>query len=197
MRKSIEKHESMTIDVAGAALAASTASVAKARSAVRPVPARDLVIRPMTLEDVPEVAELEADIFADAWSADSFLSEVDRRRDVGIPLVVRGQAGLLVAYAVVWFIVDETHIANIAVRPDYQGQGVGSLLLRHLLDEGRRRGFPFATLEVRPSNAPALRLYERFGFHRVAVRPNYYLNNGEDAYVLAAPIDPAPERLRG
>lgn len=148
-----------------------------------------LTIDPMRIQDVPEVAALERLVFPDPWSVDSFLAEVDRRPDIGWPLVARDADGTIAAYAIVWFIVDEVHIGNIAVRPDLQGKGHGSRLLRHVLDEGRRRRFHFATLEVRPSNAPALRLYERYGFRRVAVRARYYRNNGEDAYVLVAPLD--------
>lgn len=152
-----------------------------------------LSIAAMSLDDVPDVAELEKRVFTDPWSVDSFLSEVDRRPDIGWPLVVRGADGALVAYVVVWFIVDEVHIGNIAVSPDRQGQGIGTRLLRHILEEGRSRGFGFATLEVRPSNLPALRLYERFGFRKIAVRKRYYRNNGEDALVLAAAIETFPE----
>jgi ribosomal-protein-alanine N-acetyltransferase len=156
--------------------------------AVRRADLATLTIAPMRLEDVPEVAALERVVFPDPWSVDSFLSEVDRRPDVGWPIVARDGDGKLAAYAVVWFIVDEVHIGNIAVRPDLHGQGLGSRLLRHVLDEGRRRRFHFATLEVRPSNTAALRLYERYGFRRVAVRARYYRNNGEDAHVLVAPL---------
>jgi len=178
MRKSSGKRASTTLEGAAGA----------APSVLRPAPPA-LTIAAMTLEDVPDVAALERRVFPDPWSVDSFLSEVDRRPDVGWPIVARDADGELAAYAVVWFIVDEVHIGNIAVRPDLQGCGAGSLLLRHVLEEGRRRRFHFATLEVRPSNTAALRLYERYGFRRVAVRARYYRNNGEDAYVLAAPLD--------
>ncbi|MBZ0267560.1 ribosomal protein S18-alanine N-acetyltransferase [bacterium] len=181
MRKSSGKRASTTLE--GAA--------GFAPSVLRPAPPA-LTFAAMTLEDVPDVAALECRVFPDPWSVDSFLAEVDRRPDVGWPVVARDVAGELAAYAVVWFIVDEVHIGNIAVRPELQGRGAGSLLLRHVMDEGRRRRFHFATLEVRPSNTPALRLYERYGFRRVAVRARYYRNNGEDAYVLAAPLAAAP-----
>jgi ribosomal-protein-alanine N-acetyltransferase len=196
MRKSVEKRASKAIDIVDAAWTAPRAAPASdASPAIEPTTLGDLHIREMSMEDVAEVAEMEVEVFPDPWSVDSFLAELDRRPDVGAPLVARDRDGRLVAYAVVWFIVDEVHIGNIAVRPDRQGQGIGSRLLRYVMEEGQRRGFAFATLEVRPSNAPALRLYERFGFHRIAVRSRYY-RDGEDAYVLAAPID-AAEQPRG
>jgi len=189
MRRSAVKSASTVADRPGPRSPVATAETT--------APAGGLSIAAMTLDDVPDVAELERRVFADPWSVDSFLSEVDRRPDIGWPLVMRDADGTLAAYAVVWFIVDEVHIGNIAVCPDRQNRGLGTRLLRHILAEGRRRGFGFATLEVRPSNAPALRLYERFGFRRIAVRKRYYRNNGEDALVLAAAIDPSPEASVG
>jgi ribosomal-protein-alanine N-acetyltransferase len=142
----------------------------------------------MSVADVPEVAALEKRIFSDPWSADSFLAEVERREEIGCPLVVR-DAGGIAAYAVVWFLVDEIHIGNLAVRPDRQGRGLGSSLLAYVLDEGRRRGMTYATLEVRCSNTRAIALYERFGFRQVGLRRNYYRDNREDAKVLACELD--------
>jgi len=151
--------------------------------------------RRMTIGDVGDVGALEARIFPDPWSADSFLAEVERKPDIGYPITVRRDREL-VAYAVVWFIVDEIHIGNIAVHPDHQGEGLGSALLEHILEEGRRRSLAFATLEVRPSNGTALALYERYGFERIAVRRRYYLNDHEDAWVLAYPLSGRAARRR-
>ena len=151
---------------------------------------------PMTLADVAEVSEMERTVYPDPWSPDSFLAEVERRPDVGWPVVVR-EGREIVAYAVVWFIVDEIHIGNIAVRPNRQGCGLGSWLLEQILAEGKRRSMVFATLEVRPSNRAALALYERFGFRQVAVRRRYYRNNDEDALVLAIALHPSAEDRLG
>jgi ribosomal-protein-alanine N-acetyltransferase len=150
----------------------------------------------MDLSDVGDVAALEREVFSDPWSADSFLAEVERRPEIGYPVVVRS-GGHLVAYAVAWFIVDELHIGNIAVRPECQGRGLASMLLEHLLEEGRRRDMVFATLEVRPSNARALALYGKFGFRQIARRRNYYRDNREDALVLAAALHPSAEARLG
>ncbi|MFN8177983.1 MAG: ribosomal protein S18-alanine N-acetyltransferase [bacterium] len=150
----------------------------------------------MALGDVTEVAALEARVFPDPWSPDSFLAEVERRPDVGWPVVVRDGAAI-VGYAVVWFIVDEIHIGNIAVHPDRQGEGIGRWLLQQILDEGKNRSMVFATLEVRPSNRAALALYYGFGFRKIAVRRRYYRNNDEDAWVLAIALDPSAEGRLG
>lgn len=150
----------------------------------------------MDLADVAEVVALERVVFTDPWSPDSFLAEVERKPDIGYPLVVR-DGGRLLAYAVVWFIVDELHVGNLAVHPDWQGRGIGKRLLEHILEEGRRRGMVFATLEVRPSNRRALALYEQSGFRKIAVRRQYYRDNREDAHVLALPLHPSMEGRLG
>ena len=150
----------------------------------------------MEISDIPEVASLEREVFTDPWSADSFLAEVERRPEIGYPMVLR-ERGALIAYAVVWFIVDEIHIGNLAVRPDRQGEGLGRSLLEHILEEGRRRALVFATLEVRPSNVRARELYESFGFREVARRKNYYRDDREDALVLAYALDAAAEARIG
>lgn len=150
----------------------------------------------MDLSDVVDVAAVERLVFTDPWSADSFLAEVERKPEIGYPVVLR-EAGRLMAYAVAWFIVDELHIGNIAVHPEYQGRGLATRLLDHLLEEGRRRDMVFATLEVRPSNLRALALYEKFGFRQIARRRHYYRDNREDALVLAAALHPSAEARLG
>jgi ribosomal-protein-alanine N-acetyltransferase len=146
----------------------------------------------MRIDDVPEVTALEALLFRDAWSADSFLAEVERRPEIGHPFVVRAD-GDLIAYGVVWFIVDELHVGNVAVHPDHQGRGLGRRLMGYVLREGRRRGMASAMLEVRPSNTRARALYESLGFRQVGVRRNYYRDDREDALVLELDLDPSPE----
>lgn len=154
------------------------------------LPRTELAPVRMEISDVVEVAAMERAVFTDPWSADSFLAEVERKPEVGYPIVLRSE-GELLAYAVVWFISDEIHIGNIAVRPDRHGQGLGTLLMKHILGEGRRRAMSFATLEVRPSNEKALALYRRFGFQEVAIRKNYYRDDSEDALVLSHALDPS------
>ena len=81
-------------------------------------------------------------------------------------------------------VLDELHINNLAVRDDFRGRGVGTALLEHIIRDGSSRGAERATLEVRRSNAPARRLYERLGFEVAATRPNYYVSPAEDALIL-------------
>lgn len=194
MPKSVENNVSPPAEPKSAADVPSTRRTIPLRPRT---PAGSLRVRAMRLEDIPDVAELEARVFPDPWSADSFLAELDRRPEIGYPIVARNAAGDLHAYAVVWFIVDEAHIGNIAVAPQAQGTGIGTFLLNHILAEARQRDMAFATLEVRPSNRAALQLYQRFGFRQVAVRKNYYRNDREDAHVLAVDLHDAAEARLG
>jgi ribosomal-protein-alanine N-acetyltransferase len=90
----------------------------------------------------------------------------------------------------------EFHIANMAVRRDRQGVGIGRMLLDRVLADGARRGCRSATLEVRPSNRRALLLYRSRAFREVAIRRGYY-RNGEDALVMLRELGPASEKTSG
>jgi len=83
-----------------------------------------------------------------------------------------------------WCVYDEAHITTIGIDPHYRGRGFGELLLLALIDEAIRRGANWVTLEVRVSNHVAQRLYEKFGLSVRTLRPRYYSDNGEDAYVM-------------
>jgi ribosomal-protein-alanine N-acetyltransferase len=99
-------------------------------------------------------------------------------------LVAKDSAGRVVGFCGFWRVVDEIHINNLAVLPEYRRQGIASLILGRVFAEGRRAGAGRATLEVRRSNEIARRLYERFGFTVAGVRRGYYRNPEEDALVL-------------
>ena len=83
-----------------------------------------------------------------------------------------------------WFVFDEIHINNVAIRPQFRGRGMGTALMRHVLAQAKVLGARRATLEVRASNIGALRLYQRLGFYVEARRRNYYTNPVEDALIL-------------
>ena len=100
----------------------------------------------------------------------------------------------IMGYVGVYLIAGEGHITNVAVRPKYRGEGIGSDLL-HLLEEHCRLAeITSMTLEVRPSNETAIRLYERHGFKTEGRRKHYYENNGEDALIMWKFIDGAPRK---
>ena len=142
----------------------------------------DVLIRPMKRDDVESVLSIESRVFTTPWQADTFLNLIGRP---GSELWVMEHpvAGIL-AYAVLWCVLDQAELANIAVRSEYRGQGYASRLLERVLQVARDREVETIYLEVRASNTQALELYDRFGFSQVGVRKNYYDRPKEDALVM-------------
>ena len=91
---------------------------------------------------------------------------------------------MVVGFVGVWLLADEAHIVTVAVRDGYRGRGVGELLLIAAIETALRERQAVVTLECRVSNVVALKLYEKYGFERVGLRPRYYSDNHEDAYVM-------------
>lgn len=115
------------------------------------------------------------------------------RPDVCRVFVLRSESDLVIAFVAYWQVVDEMHINNLAVHPAWRNRGFGRQLLRAVLDIARAEGVQRATLEVRRSNTPALRLYEGAGFAEVGVRARYYTHPEEDALLLALRLNPPEE----
>ncbi len=128
------------------------------------------------------VMEIENQSFPTPWSKTAFYHEI-AANDFAYYIVA--MAGNKVAgYAGMWVILDEGHITTLAVHPDFRGQGIGTRLLNELIAEAGRRRCEKMTLEVRPSNDQALKLYEKNGFVSYGVRPGYYSDTGEDAVIM-------------
>lgn len=136
----------------------------------------------MTAEDVEAVHAIEVACFRTPWSKKAFYEEVTRNACARY-MVVR-EDGVAIAYAGVWFVLDEGHITNIAVRPDRQGMGYGEMVTRGMIQLAADSGMSWMTLEVRRSNAAAQGLYHKLGFIDVGYRKRYY-ENSEDALIMA------------
>jgi ribosomal-protein-alanine N-acetyltransferase len=141
-----------------------------------------IIERTLSHADVDEIVAIEAATFSNPWTRAMYLREL-QNPDVSFLYVLRLD-GKIAGFCSFWLVLDEIHINNLAIRQEYQGQGLGSALLKEVLQAGAARGAERATLEVRRSNAPARRLYERLGFEIAATRPNYYLSPPEDALIL-------------
>ena len=142
----------------------------------------ELVFRPMVMEDVPEVSEIESDTFSTPWRETTFQSLLERP---GVEMwIAEHPPRSVAAYAVLWCIHDEAELANIAVRPTLQRRGIGAELLDCVLELALERGVKSVYLEVRTSNEAAQSLYTSRGFGQVGVRRNYYERPREDAWVL-------------
>jgi ribosomal-protein-alanine N-acetyltransferase len=136
---------------------------------------------------IDELCAIEAASFTTPWTRPLFEEELKKPglcywRVLLDPAAAPGAR--VRAYGGFWRAVDEAHFTNIAVHPDARRQGLGRRLLRELLTLAKAEGCHSATLEVRPSNAPARALYEAEGFEAAAIRPRYYSDDGEDALIL-------------
>lgn len=142
--------------------------------------------------DLDGVLEIDAASFVNPTSREWYETEL-KRPDVCFIHVIRVRERPVAGYVAFWRVLDEIHINNVAVHPEFRRRGLGRLLLRGALDAAWRIGARRATLEVRRSNVPAIRLYGEEGFREVGVRPQYYTHPVEDALVLSAQLGPPQE----
>lgn len=139
-------------------------------------------MRRMVAADVDAVAAIESEAFTSPWSRQTFLDLADRPNLELLVLEHREEG--VIGYAVLWCIMDQGELANVAVTPRHRGRGLGTFLLASVLDIARRRGIETVFLEVRVSNERALDLYERLGFSDVGLRKGYYDHPKEDARIM-------------
>jgi ribosomal-protein-alanine N-acetyltransferase len=151
-------------------------------------------IEAMRIEDLPAVQAIEQASFTTPWPPHAYRSELETNR-LARYLVVRA-GDEIVGYGGIWLMVDEAHITTFAIHPAWRRRRLGERLLLALLDVAQERHAREATLEVRLSNLGARRLYEKYGFRPVGLRPNYYSDDREDALIMTTePL--ASERMRG
>jgi [ribosomal protein S18]-alanine N-acetyltransferase len=150
---------------------------------------RSLHYRPMQNADLPAVVILEKQLFRSPWSLEMFSEDLDQ--EYAFMLVVLDGAAVI-AYVITYLVLDEMHIANVAVAPEYQRLGIGYHVLRKLLTAGREQGYYLAHLEVRQSNSAAIALYAQLGFEKVGLRKNYYEIEQEDAVLMSCLIQVNP-----
>lgn len=146
-------------------------------------------LRRMTIEDVEAVYDVEKATFPHPWRKEDFLHEM--KNNVAARYLVAECDGQIIGYAGAWLILDESHITNIAVSEAYRGRGYGRQLTLGLLQYLSNLGAAYATLEVRESNLVAQNLYKSLGFITVTRRKKYYVDNGEDAFLMVC--DHLPE----
>lgn len=138
----------------------------------------------MVQEDADGVARVEADCMPVPWSRQSFWEEASHTDAYYLIARDVDRDNLIVAYAGCWVLANEGHITNVAVDPDYQGQGLGRRLMNELTSRVKALGVDSMTLEVRPSNTVAINLYTSLGFRSVGQRPKYYTNPVEAAEIM-------------
>ena len=156
-------------------------------------PSMILRIEPMKLEDLPAVHAIERASFESPWPPEAYRNDLETNRLAQYLVAMVGDE--VAAYGGMWLMVDEGHIITFAVHPAWRRQHVGERLLLAFIDLASERRAHEATLEVRLSNLPARRLYEKFGFRPVGLRPRYYSDNGEDALIMTTLPLAEPEML--
>jgi len=146
----------------------------------------EIAIRRMRLEDVPAVHEIDTLSFSLPWPERSFRFEVSENavsRGWVAEAAVNGESRII-GMLVLWLIVDEAHIATVAVHPDFRRRSIGSRIIVEALKAARTEGARRAFLEARERNLAAQEMYRKFGFEITGRRPRYYRDTGEDAILM-------------
>lgn len=148
----------------------------------------DASIRRMRLDDLSLVQAIDEISFSSPWSKNAFRFELLKNPNGHSWVALLGAE--LVGFLVCWLVIDEAHLATIAVHPKFRGQGISKALVITGLCDLISKGASIATLEVRAGNNIAQRLYHHFGFKEVGLRKGYYQDTHEDALLMTVePID--------
>ena len=141
----------------------------------------DISIEDMKPGDLPAVIEIERVSFTTPWSETSFFNELKNPRS---SLKVAKKGGRVVGYICFGWIIDEGHVLDVAVHPQYRMLGIASTLVSLAIERLKEEGCRFVFLEVRDSNGPAKKMYAKFGFEVLGTRKNYYVSPSEDAVIM-------------
>lgn len=142
----------------------------------------NIEIVPMTFKNLLTVREIEKAVFTQPWTIGMFAAELQKTKSS--TYLVAKLNRQVIGYTGLFSVFDEGHITTLAVKPEFQNQGVGTMLILTLIELAMDKGIRHLTLEVRKSNLKARRLYEKFGFLVVGLRKGYYRDNNEDAIVF-------------
>lgn len=152
-------------------------------------------IRPMQKGDLPAVVRIDQACFSQPWPPEGFEIELENPNARCWVAESGTQGSPLAGALVLWRVLDEAHIATIAVDPQYQRQGIGTALMLAGMRAAYQEGARIYHLEVRAGNLSAQGMYTRLGFLIVGKRPKYYKNNGEDALLMTLESQTEPVLL--
>lgn len=140
------------------------------------------VFRYMKEEDLDQILEVEHASFATPWSREAFYNEIYNNKFA--VYIVLEEDNKIIGYCGAWVVIDEAHVTNVAILPEYRGRHLGEALLRKMMTVAKDMGARSMTLEVRVTNNVAQSLYRKLGFQNGGIRKNYYTDNQEDALVM-------------
>ena len=138
----------------------------------------------MGLNDLEEAYKIELAVNPSPWKYETFLSSFE----IGHKGLICKKDNLMIGFIIFSPISPEAHILSISVRNEMQSNGIGTLLLKSMLDQCKVMNYKKIFLEVRVSNEKAINFYEKFGFSKDAIRNNYYTDNSEDALLMSLSI---------
>lgn len=136
----------------------------------------------MKIEHIDDVLVIESLSFKTPWTRDAFMMELTNNKCSLYRVLIDNNK--VVAYGGMWILLDEGHITNIAVHPEYRGNGFGDKIVEDLILSAKEKGVTSMTLEVRVSNVSAKSLYKKHGFEEVAIRKGYYQDTNEDGIIM-------------
>ncbi len=139
-------------------------------------------IAPMELGDLDDVEHIENLSFDTPWPRSAYENELCENQFARY--LTLKEKNRVVAYGGMWFILNEAHITNIAVHPEYRRRGLGRKLLQSMINLGIFNGIKSFTLEVKESNITAIGLYSTMGFVKAGIRKGYYADTGDDAIIM-------------
>lgn len=167
----------------------------------------DLCLRELTECDIPKIVEIEHELFSDPWSPDIFLEELNNKdlfyKEINGERVsckhnyLLEYQGEIVGFFLGWAVHDEYSIMNIGVSKNYQKLGFGSYLMHKLIEKAIESKCFVVYLEVRESNLPAIKLYEKFNFEKIGLRKNYYQNPQENGILMRLDLDVSGDKMDG
>jgi len=140
------------------------------------------VFRNMREEDIDQILEVEHASFTTPWSREAFYNELHNNRFA--VYIVLEENNKILGYCGAWIVIDEAHVTNVAILPEFRGRKFGEAILRKMMSVAREMGAKSMTLEVRVSNHVAQSLYRKLGFQNGGIRKNYYSDNQEDGLVM-------------
>ncbi len=146
-------------------------------------------IRRMEFSDLKDVLRLEKEIFSDAWNEAMFSEEITKH-----DAFVLYSGNEIVGYICGWLLYEEYNITNVAIDPEFQKMGLGTKLVKFVIEYVAEKKCPIIFLEVRESNYAAINLYEKNGFSIVGKRKKYYKNPEEDALLMVLSVKETNER---